>query len=318
VFSQTTVSEVLLELKIGNGYIVVELKCHSKKLQHKKPTPKNEQPVEANNLTRFAILALLLLASVSIAEANPSSVNPTKSAPTSIKSSTKPTSVRATKATLSPQDLQFGEQQVQKLLIDRPRLAKVLLKNEPIWPWVVRQFAGEAAGQRIYWNSSALNDKDFDYDADHSAPEPGEPGYIRLRKTDKYGQPMAAERLLAALVFECYNINNSPAFDRVYQAALKGNLSQDQYIEQNAQIEFEAGRKTATFYHTIFEPLARKRHYNTAPLYWEAESPATYAAWRAQYTDRTGYPWSFWGKYYDESIVPYLKAVKKYKATQKH
>lgn len=275
---------------------------------------------EINNLTRYAILALLLLASVSIAEANPTSVNPTKSAPTSIRPRPKAESVGAAKEaqTLSPKDLQFGEQQVQKLLIDRPRLAKVLLKNEPIWPWVVRQFAGEAAGQRIYWNSSALNDKDFDYDADHSAPEPSEPGYIRLRKTDKYGQPMAAERLLAALVFECYNINSSPAFERVYQTALSGKLTQEQFIEQNAQIEFEAGRKTATFYRTVFEPLARNRHYDTAPLYWEAESPTTYAAWREQYTDRKGYPWSFWGKYYDESIVPYLKAVKKYKATKKH
>lgn len=274
---------------------------------------------EINNLTRYAILTLLFLASVSIAEANPDCVNSTKRVPTSIRAGTKAESVGATKAaqTLSPQDLLFGEQQVKKMIVDRPQLAKILLKNEPIWPWAVRQFAGEAAGQRIYWNSSALNDKDFDYDADHSAPEPGEPGYIRLRKTDKYGQPMAAERLLAALVFECYDIKSSPAFNRVYQAALQGKLSEDQFIEQNAHIQFEAGRKTATFYRTVFEPLARTRHYDTAPLHWEAESPTTYAAWRAQYTDRTGYPWSYWGKYYDESIVPYLKDVNDYKAAKK-
>jgi hypothetical protein len=265
-------------------------------------------------------MVLLCLASVSITKANPSNANPTKSAPTSTRAGTKAESVGAAKEaqTLSPQDLQFGEQQVQKLLIDRPQLAKILLKSEPIWPWVVRQFAGEAAGQRIYWNSSALSDKDFDYDSDHSAPEANEPGYIRLRKIDKYGQPMAAERLLAALVFECYNINSSPAFERVYQTALSGKLTQEQFIEQNAQIEFEAGRKTATFYRTVFEPLARNRHYDTAPLYWEAESPTNYAAWRAQYTDRKGYPWSFWGKCYDESIRPNLKAVKKYKAAKKH
>ena len=275
---------------------------------------------ETNNLTRYAILALLCLASAPAAGANPSNANPTNSAPTSVKSSTKPPSTASPKAaqTLSPQDIQFGEQQVKKMLVDRPQMAKILLKNEPIWPWAVRQLAGEAANQRIYWNSSALSDKGFEYDSDHSAPEPGEPGYIRLRKTDKYGKPMAAHRLLAALVFECYNINSSPAFDRVYQAVLKGKLSKDQYIEQNAQIEFEATRRTANFYRTVFEPLAKNRQYEIDPLYWEAESPTTYTAWRAQYTDRAGYPWSFWGKNYDESIVPYLKAVKKYKAANKH
>lgn len=270
-------------------------------------------------MTKLTLLVLLCLASASTAEANPSNANPKNSATTSVRPNTKPPSTAALKApqTLSPQDLQFGEQQVKKMIADRPQLAKILLKNEPIWPWAVRQFAGEAANERIYWSSGAVGGG-FEFDAEQSPPDGGKPGFIRLRKTDEHGKPLAANRLLAAFVFECFNIRGGPAFDSLYEEALTGKLTKDQYIDKGTRIEFAATRKAADFYRTIYLPLAKKRNYDLDPQYWEAETPTTYPAWRAQYTNRAGYPWSFWGKYYDESIVPYLKAVKKYKAANKH
>lgn len=270
-------------------------------------------------MTRHFILVLLCLASAHTAEANPSNANPTNGLPKSMKPGTTPESLGAAKEaqTLSPKDLQFGEQQVKTMIVDRPQLAKILLKNEPIWPWAVRQFAGEAANERIYWSPGAVGGG-FEFDSEQSPPDRGTAGFIRLRKIDEHGKPLAPNRLLAAFVFECFNIRGGPAFDSLYEEALTGALSKDQYIEKGTRIEFAATRKAADFYRNIYLPLAKKRHYELDPFYWEAESPTTYAAWRAQYTDRSEYPWSFWGKYYDESIVPYLEAVKKYNAANKH
>lgn len=270
--------------------------------------PNAEHPPE---LTKLTLLVILCLASTAAAGANPS--GKTEPAVSGWQNST--TAPKASK-TLSAQDLQFGEQQLQKMRQDRPQLAKILFKNGPIWPWAVRQFAGEAANQRIYWNSNELSDKGFEYDSDHSYPTTARLGCIRLRKKDEHGKELAPDRLLAAFVFECHNISNGPAFDRVYETSLTGKLSKNQFIEQNTKIEFEATRKTADFYRRVYLPLAQKEHYATNPLYWEAESPTTYAAWIGQYKDPQKYPWSYWGKYYDESIVPYLKSVKNYDASK--
>ncbi|CAN5375957.1 hypothetical protein BH11CYA1_BH11CYA1_38400 [soil metagenome] len=211
---------------------------------------------------------------------------------------------------ISSTDLEFGEQQLQKMLKDRRHLSEILQKKEPIWPWAVRQFAKEAGSERIFWNSTELTEKGYEYDSDHRSPSPGKPGYIRLRKTDQTGKLMAANRLLAAFVFESFNMRNSKAFEKLETEALHGKYSKNQYMDAGAKIDFAATRKTAEFYKTVYLPLANKRHYDTDTLYWEAETPATFAAWRAQYTDPKGYPWSFWGKDYDERIAPYLKAVK--------
>lgn len=261
-------------------------------------------------MTKLTLVVILCLASTAAAGANPSS----KTEPAISGRQNSTTAPRA--STLSAQDLQFGEQQLQTMLHDRPQMVNIIMQNEPIWPWAVRQFAGEAANQRIYWNSNELSDKGFEYDSDHSYPTKARLGCIRLRKTDEHGKALAPDRLLSAFVFECNNIRNGPAFHSVYETSLKGKISREQFIEQNTQIEFAATKRTADFYETVYLPLAQRRHYTVTPAYWEADSPKNYTDWIARYKDPAKYPWSYWGKYYDESIVPYLKSVKNYDASK--
>lgn len=208
-------------------------------------------------------------------------------------------------SSVSTQDLRFGEQQLQKMLIDRPELNKVIFKQDPVWRWAIRQFAGEGAKARIYWNSGDLSCKSFEYDAEHNYPLPTQQGCIRLRKTSQFGTPVLGEKLLSGFVFECYNIRNGPAFEKTNKAALTGAITKEQFIEQNTKIEYEAVSKTAKFYKEVYLPLATKRQSKTDAYLWGTYEPTKYADWRARFKDRTRYPWSYMEKYYDSLIKPY-------------
>ncbi len=214
---------------------------------------------------------------------------------------------------ISAADIAFGEQQLRQLITDRQEIKKIVEPQSVLWKWTVRQFAGEGLHQRIYWNAENMSDKTFEFYAEHNSPTPEAAGYIRLRKNHKDGKPVSADRLASGMVYELFNIQNSTAFDNYFESALAGKLTEEQWIESNTKLEFLAERKSAEFYRRIYLPMAKAKHFSTDPSYWGADRPDTYPAWRAQYTDKSEYPWSFWGTWYRNEIVPYLKATRNIK-----
>lgn len=209
----------------------------------------------------------------------------------------------------------FGEEQIRLMLADRPEMKKMIKDQDPIWKWAVKQFEGESGHNRIYWNNQDLYDKGFEYDSEHHYDTYKKTGFIRLRKLDRFGKPTSTEKLIYFLVFELNNIQSSPKFKAVIQSALKGDMTEDQWIEKNTRIEYEAYRKTIDFYKTVFFPLAKTRHFHLHPFHWGADGPTTYAGWIARYDDRSEYPWSYWGKYYRTVIEPSVKYLKKERET---
>lgn len=212
---------------------------------------------------------------------------------------------------VTPGDLLFGEQQVERMVHDRPEMARMVNSQSPVWKWCVRNFAGVSLGQRIYWNSGKPAPPDSG--ADHVIPFDGKPGYIRVDEMRRIGTGDAGkascEELWAKAVFELNNMANDPAFLQIYNDALAGKLDRNRFIERNTRLEYLTELKTELVHKNLWRQSGSE--FSGGSYYWGAYIPDTYEMWISAYTDRTSYPWIPFGSYYDEQVVPYLKSVGK-------
>ena len=214
------------------------------------------------------------------------------------------------KTELSAEDLAFGEAQVACMARERPELGHQVSSADLLWKFCARGFAGEAVGERILWDSGLP--KGDDHQSDHQSPYRGRQGYIRIRKNlpagIDLGRPLSCEELWSCAVFELENIRNTPAFNSLFEMALNGELTREQWIRENSELEYGALRRTARDFVQLWLPLARIRHFSTTPSLWGADVPRTYKGWILLYRDPNGYPWSVFGSAYDRQIVPYVRS----------
>jgi hypothetical protein len=212
------------------------------------------------------------------------------------------------KTNLSAEELAFGEEQMAKMLKDRPELGRYVSKADPIWQFGSRAFAGAAIGEPILWKSGTPGEG---YRSESLGPFQGQQGYIRIRKTrafgDGRGQLLSCEELWSCAVFEIENIRNHRAFDVLYRMALKGELTREEWIRENSRLEYGALRRTADDFKQLWLPMARNRSISITMSFWGADTPTTYEIWISQYRDPNSYPWDVFGRYYDRQIVPYVR-----------
>src|SRR5882724_942113 len=217
------------------------------------------------------------------------------------------------KTELSSADLAFGEQQVALMVKDRPALARYVSKTDAVWQFCARAFGGQAIGERIFWENSLPGG---DYQSDHQGPYEGKSGYIRIRKNyssgGNWGQPLTCEELWSCAVFEIENIRNHKAFTALYEMALKGELSREEWIRENSRLEYGALRRTAEDYGQLWVPLEMTRSLPTTRAYWGGNCPPPFEIWISQYRDPDSYPWDVFGQYYDQQIVPYVRRNKQF------
>jgi len=213
---------------------------------------------------------------------------------------------------LTSADLIFGEQQVSSMVHDRPELARYVSRDCALWQFCVRAFGGEAIGERILWDNNLPAGKE--YRSDHMAPYAGQSGRIRIRKNyaagPERGQALSCEELWSCAVFEIENIRNFRAFLALYYKALNGELSREEWIRANSKLEYGALRRTAGDYRRLWQPLALARQQLSSAEFWGLEIPATYEEWISQYRDPNSYPWDVFGRYYDEQVMPYIRATR--------
>jgi len=85
---------------------------------------------------------------------------------------------------LRAEDLEFGRQQVDQMMSDREEMRTYVEKNDVIYNWAVRQFAGEAAGQRIYWRAGSFIGYPAECLSYIHTPTSTSQGYVSIR--DQY------------------------------------------------------------------------------------------------------------------------------------
>ncbi len=121
-------------------------------------------------------------------------------------------------------------------------------------------------------------------------------------------EKLSGERIWSCAVYELYNISYTEDTEALNVAALSGNLSREAYVTAVTQIEFKAVRRTAEFYHSVWSPYSKNRGLATHDEYWFASAPETYDGWIARYSGSSYYPYKGYGEFYDNNIVPYLRA----------
>ncbi len=210
---------------------------------------------------------------------------------------------------LSAEQLSFGEQQVQRMAADRPELKRNVSQADPLWQVCARAMGGQAIGEPILWDSG-LPEKG--YESDHQGPFEGHKGYIRIQKYHDpgraSGQPLNCEELWALAVYELENIRNEKAFMTLYNMALQGQLTREQWIRENSRLEYDALRRTADRFWELWVPMARPRKISSTPVVWGVGTPDTYEEWIVNYRDPHSYPWDVYARYYDRQVIPYLRS----------
>jgi hypothetical protein len=210
---------------------------------------------------------------------------------------------------LSAADLAFGEEQMAKMVKDRPEFARYISRDDVIWQFCVRAFAGAAIGERILWDNTLPEDNG--YRSENLGPYQGHPGFIRIRNnsdsSDDRGRPLSCEELWSCAVFELENIRNHKTFMVLYYRALEGKLSREEWIRGCTMLEYEALNRTSKDFAKLWLPLFGTRAISVNKSFWGANIPDTYQEWISFYRDPNSYPWDAFGAFYDSQIVPYVK-----------
>ena len=209
---------------------------------------------------------------------------------------------------LHSSDLRFGEEQVDQMMLDRPEMFKCVNKKDVIYTWVMRRFAGEAIGQRIYW-SSDLPDCGNCL-ASSAGPEDGNNGVIRIRWTYDSGvsanEMIPCELMWQCVVYETFNISTYKTLHSYNDAALEGSMSKQEWVYNCSKLEFNAMHKTKNFYKNIWKPWSKNKSIETHEGYWFSDLPATFNEW-CQSPQQSKFYLDFYSKYYETEIRPRLK-----------
>lgn len=207
----------------------------------------------------------------------------------------------------------FAETQLRQMLHDRPRMSDFLSIGDSVWHYSLSKFDGVDLGIKIQWNP---DDSDIPAGCISQLKLPSaknDRAYIHIREHDCNGNPFSGEHLWSAAVFEFLNLENFKGYDHIYTKAGRGHLSRKEWIEMNTKLEFEALEKTAEFYDRVWFNSMREKQIRSNPEFWKLPKTAmTYEEWISQYNDPSGYPFSCWGKYFDQTIVPIIERLSRW------
>lgn len=168
-------------------------------------------------------------------------------------------------------DIRHGEQQVERMLRDRPAMAQHGRRADTLYQWAARKFAGEDFGGRVFWDSQ--DPPPFTTCASYVTLS-GETGAIRVtsKRTDgpAEGSGRTFEELWRDAVFELYNVvvADSDEMWEVRRGATAGNLSKYEFVNAVVKHESLAAERTRSFYIHMFLPWAREQGISTHPQMW--------------------------------------------------
>lgn len=214
---------------------------------------------------------------------------------------------------ITSDDLIFGMAQTDKMIQDRKPMAFLVQKGDPIYTWVSRQFAGEACGERVSWNPDENLGKPPNYKSDHCYPSKNERPYIRIRSGKDKDEVYDEHLLWECCIFQLFSLRNFESYDQNYNDACNGKFTKDEWVRKNSENEFNTNKTVKDFFYKSWAPFLKSKGIDYREHTWEVEwTPSTFDEWMAAYSDPDGYPWDFWGTYFDTKIIPYLKAKKEY------
>jgi tetratricopeptide (TPR) repeat protein len=199
---------------------------------------------------------------------------------------------------LSPEELKHGEEQVRKMLADRPAMAEHVTAGDQLWTWAARKFAGEDVGIPVDWDDTQPS-KSLALSAANSSL-----AYLQISSTRNdlpENPPCTSDDLWRFAVFELNNLIATKEFEQIDEQAASGKLTRDEYIYAKIRTEDSAMQLTRAFYLKTYLPWLRSKNIlQTSPHEWfcdgffSGDDPQQeIAMWRQQPH------WSHYSAYYD-------------------
>lgn len=195
-------------------------------------------------------------------------------------------------------DLAFGEKQLEQLLMDRPQMAKHVKKGDPVWTWIIRQFAGEHTGVRYRWNNTT-DDESFD---DTIACNNSFKHWIAVVSKKKNGPEEKPDKMWAAFIFECFNIRNNRDFEILWDEVLALKVSKEEFAHRSAKLEYNALREQSAFFKNVWAPHVKEIGEQTYGPYWRENLPPTYEQWITEYQKRVPAYLAYYGRSYEKAV----------------
>jgi hypothetical protein len=212
---------------------------------------------------------------------------------------------QANKRLLKEYELQRGIVQLRRMLKDRPEMARGLTEDDELFQWAARKFAGEDLPTWVKWqNTSDITD----FDAWHRVPGHNTPGLIFVGKVhgpqsgEREGRLLSFEELWLRAAYEMHNIQSQRESHELWNQAMAGTITREEYILGCARLEYGAWLRTRVFFIDIYYPWAKKRGLKTTERWW-LNVPDTFDKWIAHYPRESLYPWRYFGSGYDDATV---------------
>ena len=165
------------------------------------------------------------------------------------------------------------------MLHDRPSMR--VEKNDPLYLQAERVFS-----QGVSWKNEV--------------PENGSPSCFSVEDGSiKLQEGMSFEESWSAFFFESFNRQNSQQFEKVLEKG--SSLSREEWVRQNAHLEYEASQNFLAFSDTVLLPYFRTHSLDTLLLEdLHRNFSQDFENWMK--APEESYPWNYWGKFYDENF----------------
>lgn len=200
--------------------------------------------------------------------------------------------------------LEAAQRELKKMLESRPELKFNTPALELLEQWLILKFAGEDIGQAIYWQDSAhagfqIPEK---VNAVHAYPTTKNKAMLWIKE----GLP--PEQMWACLIFELINICNGPAFQEIERAAIKWQITKEEYVRRFTKLEFETAHKTRQFYLEVWQPMMQSQQLQCHAQYWFYYIPDKFEDWWAEFRDHSRYPFYPYEMFYERTIKKGIKS----------
>jgi|GEM_PF-3366864 hypothetical protein len=165
---------------------------------------------------------------------------------------------------LDAERLKFGENQMRRMLRDRPAMKKYVREGDALWTWGMRQFAGEYCKGGVEWEAEAP-EGGFDSVAYHAFPDEGKKARIRVAKNYslKYfhpGEAKKAPELWYEAAIELCNLMSSKRFEEIEGDAKYGVIGREDYIFRMMAVEdIVTNDRIYGFVTEVWEPHCEKK-----------------------------------------------------------
>ncbi len=158
---------------------------------------------------------------------------------------------------LFSENFTWGEYQVEKMLRDRPVMAKYVQKGDKVWNWTVRQFAGEWTKGGIEWDPSDPNplwDAMY-YGADGVNKALVQVSALSALKHFHFGKPKEGPELWCDLVFELCNLQVIEKYGEIKQLADMGKIGEEEYcFRAYLEEELDTRQEVRHFFMDLWVP----------------------------------------------------------------